>query len=543
MNKQIRGYKQGGGIADLTDFQNPLLAENLSLNPSAPKIEMNPQIRPLPPLRPMAQPSPPYSPINALGNNASMMEEPSSPLEAPINDGMATDTSGIDAKTQILLDLLQPKDYDKQKEMYEKRFSSLIPPRQRLNFYDLASELGAAILSRPQDEGVFPGVGVGFGNFQKRMSQADAEERKERQGFAMKAVELAMTDEREAEKILKQYAMEALMAQTVTGEPKLVSLIYDEVDDNGQFTGKKLEGSFDVVTQGKLIRKIVSEQNGVDLSAVKDPLDESDLSKEAGKQWIKDQAAIRENAKTAGGTLDMVKEGKVLANKLGPENFGKAEAALLPLKQFVAGFLPEGIIDMGVIGPQEAMAQITIGFTLANVAQTKGAISNREMDLFKEASPYLGQSYVGFMLALDLQEKIARKKLLFSTEYQQTVNDLRRENPRITGAEMQNAMNNFSDRWVAEGKDLFLSDEDKARISEFTKQGKAAGIATDYGSYESRMNNALRTREKRAAKETQRFIDRSKPGTEAVIKKIIDDPDLSPEDKIKAIDAMNAIDQ
>ncbi len=313
MNKQIRGNNQGGGIAGLTDLQNPLLAENLSLNPSAPKIEMNPQTQPLPPLRPMAQPS-------------------------SIDDGMATDTGGIDAKTQILLDLLQPKDYDKQKAMYEERFSSLIPPRQRLNFYDLASELGAAILSRPQDEGVFPGVGVGFGNFQKRMSQADAEERKERQGFAMKAVELAMADEREAEKILKQYAMESLMAQTVTGEPKLVTLTYDEVGDDGQFTGKKLQGSFDKVTQAKIIRKIVTKQNGVVTSDLPDPSGESDLSKEAGKQWIKDQAAIRENAKTAGGTLDMVKEGKVLANKLGPENFGKAEAALLPLKQFVAGF-------------------------------------------------------------------------------------------------------------------------------------------------------------------------------------------------------------
>ena len=101
MNKQIRGNNQGGGIAGLTDLQNPLLAENLSLNPSAPKIEMNPQTQPLPPLRPMAQPS-------------------------SIDDGMATDTGGIDAKTQILLDLLQPKDYDKQKAMYEERFSSLI---------------------------------------------------------------------------------------------------------------------------------------------------------------------------------------------------------------------------------------------------------------------------------------------------------------------------------------------------------------------------------------------------------------------------------
>jgi hypothetical protein len=77
-------------------------------------------------------------------------------------------------------------------------------------------------------------------------------------------------------------------------------LIYDEVDDNGQFTGKRVEGSFDVVTQGNLIRKIVSQQNGVELlQTCQIPLGESDLSKDAGKHWIKDQSQIRENATTA----------------------------------------------------------------------------------------------------------------------------------------------------------------------------------------------------------------------------------------------------
>jgi hypothetical protein len=103
---------------------------------------------------------------------------PNNPVPpAPEMPVLATDTGSIDAQTKMLMDLLGPKDYDAQRGMYEERFSSLIPSRRRLNFYDLASELGAAILSRPQDEGVWTGVGVGFNNFQRRLSQADLEEK------------------------------------------------------------------------------------------------------------------------------------------------------------------------------------------------------------------------------------------------------------------------------------------------------------------------------------------------------------------------------
>jgi hypothetical protein len=180
MYKEIKGY-QAGGIADLSPT-SPLMAANPSLVPN-----------PLPTA--MSVPSTAFPKV------------------------LATDTEEIDATTKMLMDLLKPKDYEEERSKYEQRFSSLIPDRKRLNFYDLASELGAAILSRPQDEGAFTGIGIGFGNFQKRVSQADAEERKQRQAFAMKAAELAMTDEKEAEKFIKQYAVDALKARTATGEP------------------------------------------------------------------------------------------------------------------------------------------------------------------------------------------------------------------------------------------------------------------------------------------------------------------------------------
>jgi hypothetical protein len=104
---------------------------------------------------------------------------------------------------------------------------------------------------------------------------------------------------------------------------------------------EKVEGSFDKVTQGPLIRKIVTEQRGTVTSDLPDPVGESKLSENAGKDWIKDQSHIRENATTASGTLDMINEGKKLAIELGRENFGRDEAALLPIKQFVAGFFAE----------------------------------------------------------------------------------------------------------------------------------------------------------------------------------------------------------
>jgi len=200
--------------------------------------------------------------------------------------------------------------------------------------------------------------------------------------------------------------------------------------------------------------------------------------------------------------------------------------------------LPRGIIDTGIIGRQESLAQVTIGFTLANVAQTKGAISNREMDLFKEASPYLGQSYEGFMLALDIQERIARKKMLFATEYQAKVNQLYKENPNITGQQMQNAMNNFTDSWRKEGRHLFLTDKDKTRINAFNEQGKDLGLSSDYSSYESRMNNALRRRETEEVKKTDRVIKAASGASGSkreLIQQALQDPDLTEEQKIEAI--------
>ena len=503
MYQNVKGYEEGGAAGGIVD-----LNAGQSLNP--PPIDNAPLVMPNNPVPP-----------------------------APEMPVLATDTGSIDAQTKMLMDLLGPKDYDAQRGMYEERFSSLIPSRRRLNFYDLASELGAAILSRPQDEGVWTGVGVGFNNFQRRLSQADLEEKKQRDAFAMKAAELAMTDEREAEKLIKSYAVEILKNQTLNKEPKLITLRYDEVGSDGAFTGRQLTGSFDAVTQSAIIRKLITTQNGIKTEDLPDPLGESDLSKEAGKGWIKTQAEIRDDARVSGATLDMISQGKVLASKIGKENFGKGEEALMPLRQYVASFLPPGVIDKGKLSSQEALAQISIAFTLANVAKTKGAISNREMQLFKDASPSLGQTYEGFMLALDLQERVARKTQEYAAEYQARVNKLYRDDPRITGADMSREMDNFTTKWAQDGRDRFMTQDDKDRIKAYNAEGQSLNLVSDYSTFDQRMNEALRKNARQTEQVTERMVKNSggdNQTTDEAIQEIMNDPDLpTAEEKLKAI--------
>lgn len=444
-------------------------------------------------------------------------------------------TSGIDAQTAALLQALQPKDYDESREKYAGRFGAVIEPRRKLNFYDLAGELGRAILSRPADEGVFPGLGVGFGNFQKRLSRADEEERKQRQQIALKAAELAMTDERAADKMLQQFSMDILKNQLAGKEVKLITLKYDEVDPKtGTFTGNKVEGSFDKVTQGPLIRRLITQQGGIDVSALPDPIGESKTSEELGKKWAQSEAEVRESNKIADASLDMVNRGKRLATKIGPGGFGISQAWLLPFKNFVIPFVPDGLIDVGAVGSQQSLAQITMSFVLSNIAKTKGAISEKEMDLFEKASPHLGQTYEGFMLALDIQESIAKKILLFSAEYQARVNEVMKAD--TTGYEIKTAMDEFVTRWEKENRDLFLTDDHKKQIAAYTQESKDKGFAGDYTAYQDRYKSLMDKQNKQEERKTDAVILQSEGGwAQDMIKQIVADSSLNAEEKAELI--------
>ena len=165
-------------------------------------------------------------------------------------------------------------------------------------------------------------------------------------------------------------------------------------------------------------------------------------------------------------------------------------------------------IDKERLKGQEALRSVTIIFTLANVAQTKGAISNKEMTLFEQASPNLGQTYEGFLFTLNIQEEIARKEAEFAREYSDEFNRLMEENPNLKGPGAKAAMDAWTAKWKEEGRDKFLTEEQRARIQKAADDAKKMGIG-DYTGYEERRDAFIKEQNDRGRLASNAALERS----------------------------------
>jgi hypothetical protein len=76
------------------------------------------------------------------------------------------------------------------------------------------------------------------------------------------------------------------------------------------------------------------------------------------------------------------------------------------------------LVDQDVLASQQALTQTSIGFVMALVGKTKGAISNKEMEIFFQASPTLGSTYKGYMMMLDYMDRIAELSERYNAEWQ-----------------------------------------------------------------------------------------------------------------------------
>lgn len=560
MFKQVRGYKIGGGIDSLFPKQAQSLEEMLGLQSPYTVGQVSPVTRSDFDLPIFQEPMAPetYQQITLPSLDAStdyvppgLLEALTPPESSPVA-AMTEATGALDAATELapydaqiesLKQLLgADKTYEQRVEGYEERLAGLQPEREQMSIYDVASQLGKAILSQDPTTGPFRGIGVGFSNISDQLRAERRERQKSKQALALKAAELAMDDERRAQEYLTKYSIELLKNQD-PGDVKLVRLEYDELDDAGQPTGRRIQRTFDKVTDSEQIRQLLSSRNAMEVSIEPvppgAPAPETELDKVRAKALSARMTELATNADLASAALDNIQQGKILADRIGPEGFGKGQESTMALRQFVASFAPD-FIDTKRLSAQEALQQITVAFTLANTAKTKGAISDSEMRLFREASPYLGQTYEGFMMALDLQRRAAEKVLQFNREYNQYMEDYLEsfvtENGRQpTGVEIDNAMRRWEARWKEEGQDLFLTDEDKERIKEFERQGIAAGITGDFGSLEDRYNRIQAERAGRVAKATDDALDASMQDPETMIRMIQEDPELSEADKRRLI--------
>jgi hypothetical protein len=343
------------------------------------------------------------------------------------------EVSATDISLAELADLIKRKqDFETNKARYEQRLGSLVEPTKRMNIFDLASELGKGLAATPNVGGIstYTGLAAGFNNIIEEAKRREETGRQERQQVAMKALELAMEDERLAEKYLNEYNMEVIK----NSNKKVPYVTIDYVDANGAQqttriadTNANAEEINDYIAnyQGKIVEpiKITKEIGGAT------PVDEVIL-----KNIGDSVKAYGEKAQAAKATVDQVGVARNLHEKLGPENFGPTQRAFLGVRELAVELGLEKYFDIDPTdeGMKKALNQLSMSFTMGIVSQTKGAISDREMKLFISASPTLGSTYEGFQEQLRLLDKLAQRDLQFYNEYLKVIQKANEEGKNAT---------------------------------------------------------------------------------------------------------------
>jgi len=564
MFKQVRGYQIGGGINSLFPPQAQTLEEMLGLkSPFAPGQVSPVQRSDFDMLAQGAMAPDTYGQVTLPTLDASLdpvypglreaLTPPeSSPVAALAEAGgapdAAMDLSPYDSQIEQIKNLLgADKTYEERLSGYQERLAGLVPPQERPNIYDIAGDLARGMAAQDPTIGAARALGAGFLNVSDQLRAERRERQKQKQALAMKAAELAMQDERTAQEFLTKYSIELLRDQS-PGEVKPIRLEYDEVDEAGNPTGRRVTRTFDKVTDSAEIREILRTRNGMQKSIEElppaAPGPETEIDKQRAKALSNRMTELATNADLASAALDNIQQGMILAERIGPENFGKGQEATMGLRQLAASFAP-GFVDTKALSAQEALQQITVAFTLANTAKTKGAISDSEMRLFREASPYLGQTYEGFMMALDLQRRAAEKVLQFNREYNDYMEDyldsfMEQNGRQPSGVELDRAMARWEQRWKDEGQDLFLTDDDKERLRSFEDRGRAAGVTGNFETFNDRWTRIQRERADRAEAKTDQALDEAMMTPEQMIRAIENDQDLSPEDRARLIARIRA---
>lgn len=320
--------------------------------------------------------------------------------------------------------------YDNSFDKYQQRLSAIQSKRSPVSFYEAAGKIGAGLLAQQAEK--FPsigrGLGIGFQSLSEEIAKRREEKRKEEQAIAMKAMELSLQDEQQGQKFLNDYALKMIDMQnkdikTITFD---TSMLVDALDENGEavinpktgvpFTSKttvRANDSFinDLLTLGAT--EIDRAATNINLGAGGNELDK----KRAGK--IADaEAKWQEEADAATALRDQVLIARNLATELGPDGFGPVDSLTMGLRGLMIDLGMGNLVDSDKLATQQALTQTSIGFVMALVGKTKGAISNKEMEIFFQASPTLGSTYDGYMRMLGYMDRIAELSEKYNAEWQ-----------------------------------------------------------------------------------------------------------------------------
>jgi len=433
-----------------------------------------------------------------------------------------------------MMNRFQPN-YEQNVSKYQERLSPYMYQAPKMSFYDLASELGAGLLSTPNTGGAsaFTGLGVGFNRASERMRAAEEENRKARQQVGLQAAQMAMQDERSALEFARQYGLKNLDYRNKRGD----LLTFEYTDENGVVQQKTVRDNY---ANDDIINELIEEKGAIE---VKTPgsvvnIDQGGVS-ERDKEAIKRQYAAEDEilAKQRAGVASVanVEEAQAIAERLGPENFGAVEKFTLYPRKLLSGL---GVTDENqeeILGDQILLSQISMGFTMDIVSRTKGAISNREMELFIQASPGLGSNYNGFMKQSEYLKRIAERDVSFFNAYVTEADRLEglEASGELTASQVKRQLNKFEGDWY---NDNLIFDENETAELESIVKGESTSYIIPEGFNGEEFRKGYREGQDRASEQKSSYsTNKSVAQTEADKKReeIKNDPSLTEAEKEK----------
>ena len=361
-----------------------------------------------------------------------------------------------------LYDRLSQTDFNVDYDKYMQRLSQFAPDQPKMSIFEVASQLGRGLLSTP-NTGVgstYQGLGVGFDNISQQIKAEEEMYEKQNREIAMMATQMAMQDEQKANEFLNQIALKRIDAANKDVDYKVLE--YDELIDGKTVTTRvrlpqTVQGNKEINNIYKTkqnVKEIKPATTAINLGG------DNKRDEEALKNIYKNRAIYSEKAQASNATLDQVDEARFLATEVGEQGFGPLARGTLKAREFVAGIgFGDLLDDPTKIAPQKALNQLSMSFTMGIVSQTKGAISNREMQLFIDASPTLGSTYDGYMKQLELLERLASRDSDFYKAYLQKQKDLNKTDMSLYDQDIE--LEAFSASWKRENP-LFTETERKS---------------------------------------------------------------------------------
>ena len=351
---------------------------------------------------------------------------------------------------------------------YKTRLEGILSKPREIGFFDLISDLGAAMLNTDPTVGPFQAAGRGFANFNERLRASREASRQIDQQAALTAFQMAQTNQEKANDYLNQRNIKLIEA--ANRNPKMVNYTVPVKDDTGKVIGTK---SLPVNENNKLEIQLVTQMGGE-----RNPVPQNQTTINSGSDQFADLRAkslsaeidaIQQQAKAASDTVQRLDAVRSAAEAINYD-VGVIKAGTKPIRSFLA---EAGLIPYGGLANEELIQTLNTQLALGLTALTKGPISDREMNDFKSAMPGLGASPEGLRKQIDYMLGVAQYQEKYFSDF---VSDVELQNILADETISVPQKDNAFQRWVINWRktNRLMTPSDKQQFS-------IAGVVSEFG--------------------------------------------------------------